>query len=113
MYGACDACGCAYHECECGPDRAVFDAARLRKALDAIKAVETAKQKPRLRVGMWVRINAGPMFSCEGRVAHLGSKLVEVQQLNGTALVVPRDVVELALRGTTWSSLADQLGSRL
>ncbi len=23
MRGACDKCGCAYHECECGPDRTV------------------------------------------------------------------------------------------
>lgn len=112
MIGACDVCGCAFHECECGPDRAVFDNARLRKALDALKAMGTKKQE-RLRVGMWVRITAGPMFSCEGRITHLGSKLVEVHQLNGTALVVPRDVVELALRGTTWASLADQLGSRM
>lgn len=111
MYGACN-CGCAYHECECGPDRISFSEAQAR-AFAAIKAVKAKKVEERkLKIGMWVRITSGAYNRLEGRVSSIGSRLVQVTQLNGCVLVIGRDMAEHAPRGTGWGGLLDQLGSR-
>jgi len=118
-HGACGPCGCAFEECECSvsevQESATETLRRVNRLLASLKKAEPVQPKPRttLKVGMWVRITKGVLWSGEGRVESIERSRVTLAQLNGTKLVVPRDIVEEAALGTTWNGLVDALGSRI
>lgn len=88
-YGACDACGCAIHECECA-ERAAPVTKKPRKTKPGIYMIR----------GDYVRVKSGHALAGAAGQVHCVTRakgkpvLVEVRQLNGNPIRLPREMWE-------------------
>lgn len=87
-YGACDTCGCAFHECECA------DRAKTEKKTGRVQVMHV-----RLIPGDWVRVKRGHRLEGAAgavRSVNRGNKpaLVTFRQLNGNELRIPLGLLE-------------------
>lgn len=85
-YGACDACGCAHHECECA---------------DRGTEIKPKRRKPGIHLvpGDWMRVKAGHRLAgAAGSVKKIDRSvkpaLLTIRQLNGHELRLPLGLFE-------------------
>lgn len=97
-YGACDNCGCAFHECECPDRKAAPPAKKKRRVVSGIYMIR----------GDWVRVKKGhELAGAAGKVETVSRTkgkptIVEIRQLNGNPLRLPREFWEFVGHGDSY-----------